>query len=160
MGCTTSGKVITYPHAQANFPHYKTYKIVSHEKIAEVSPRGYATYQRLDELISQELEQKGYRYHLQADLILKYEISSSLSQNTRRSTYNRYDWYFPDSQYWERNNQQAEVLLEVVLDDTSTKKPAWTGNADITLRRRDIAEDKIKSKLVEILAELPATTGQ
>ena len=97
LACST-GKVITYAHGSANFPHYQTYKIESHQKIAEVSPRGYATYQRLDESISQQMEAKGYRYHLQADLIVRYEVSSGLSQNTRRSYYNRFGLVLPGSQ--------------------------------------------------------------
>jgi hypothetical protein len=154
MSCTT-GKVITYPHSRANFPNYSTYKITSHEKIAEVSPQGYATYQRLDETISDQMEAKGYAYHLAADLIVRYEISSGLGQSTRRSYYDRFDWYFPDANYWDQNNQQAEILLELSLWDTEEKLVAWTGNADITLKRRDSAEELIKQKIIEILAQLP-----
>ncbi len=154
--CST-GKVITYPHSQANFPQYSTFKITSHEKIAEVSPRGYATYQRLDGIISDQMEAKGYHYHLNADLVVEYEISSGLGQSTRQSNYNRFNWYYPDDHYWDRNNQQAEILLELTLWDTEKRLTAWTGNADITLKRRDSAEELIKEKIIEILAQLPST---
>ena len=154
LGCST-GKVITYAHANARFPEYHTYKIQSHQKIAEVSPRGYATYQRLDDIIAQQMDDKGYRYQLPADLEIRYEVSSGLSQNTRRSYYDRFDWYYPDTNYWERNNQQVELLLEIEMLDPHTQKIAWTGSADISLRRRDSAEEKIRLKITEILAALP-----
>jgi hypothetical protein len=45
--------------------------------------------------------------------------------------------------------------LELSLWDTEEKLVAWTGNADITLKRRDSAEELIKQKIIEILAQLP-----
>lgn len=156
-GCS-SGRVITYAHPKATFDQYRTYRIESHEKIAELSPQGYATYQRFNNLIAQELESRGYRYHLEADLLVEFKISSGLGPSTSSNYYDRYSWYYPDYRYQENARQPMEGLLEIVLIDSGRKKPAWTGSADITIRqRRSHYEEQLQEKIKEIFAEYPYT---
>ncbi len=159
----SSGKVITYPHANARFEQYRTYKIAPHQKIAELSAEGYASYQKLDQVIAHGLEEKGYRYHLDADLIVDYSISSSLSQNTRNNNYGRYPWYYNDYYYGTNRNaqQQVEALIEIVAKDTGTRKQAWTGTADLTLRSRKSDNlERIMLKIQEIIAQFPQKTSE
>lgn len=150
----SSGKVITYAHSNANFDDYRTYRIRPHQEIAEISQQGYATYQRLDELVAAELESKGYRYHLEADLVVEYKISSGLSQDTRSNTYDRYSWYYPDYSFRGNARQQVEGMLEIVAKDSRSKKPAWTGSADLLLRGRG-NEERIRLKIQELLGKFP-----
>lgn len=155
----SSGKVITYAHPNAEFSNYRTYRIRSHQEIAEISQQGYSTYQRLDELIASELESKGYRYHLEADLVVEYKISSGLSQDTRSNNYDRYSWYYPDYGFRGTTRQQVEGMLEIVAKDNKSKKPAWTGSADLMLKGRG-NEEKIKLKIQELLGKFPQASSE
>ncbi len=160
LGCTSS-KIITYAHPNATFDRYQTYRIASHEKIAEVSAQGYETYQRIDTYIAQALEAKGYQYHIVADLVVEYKISSGLGQDTRNNYYDRYSWYYPDYSARGDTQQQMELLIEIVLKDRVRKKNAWTGSADLTLkRRRSENEEKIQLKIQEIFDRYPYTAKQ
>ena len=144
-------KIISYPHAGARFDQYRTFKLESHEKLAEISPRGYATYERWGELIATEMEARGYRYHLSADLLVEYQVSSGLGNAANRSSYYDpyYYGYYPSVEYG--NTQSVELLIEVVLKDLKNQKTAWTGTADLTLRGKSQERaQKIESAIQEI----------
>ena len=159
-GCSKT-KVVSYPHAGAEFERYRTYKLQSHDELAEVSPRGHAAYQRLGDLIAEEMEARQYRYHIDADLLVEFEISSGLGSPRNRSSYYDpfyYPYYAPTMEYG--NTQSSELLIEIVIKDRKRKKPAWTGSADLTLRgRASEREEKIRAVIQEIFARFTYTAA-
>ena len=152
--CTCSSpKIISYSHASAAFDTYQTFRIKPHTEIQALSRKGHETYQRLDTLIAGQMKARGYQTHLDPDLLIDYEISTGLSQNTPNQNFDRYSWY---NWYYPSHNvpmqeQDVEAMIEIEMIDTATKKIVWTGSADFTLRpRRDDNLERIQEHIIHI----------
>lgn len=150
VGCS-SPRVITYAHSSANFNLYRTFNIKPHTEIQDLSSKGHETYKRLDTLIASQMLARGYNYSHRPDLVIEYEISSGLSQDSPNQYYDRYSyWYYPSYSY-SAPAQDVEAMIEIEMKDPKQKKTVWTGSADFTLkaRRRDSVE-KIEQLILEI----------
>ena len=152
FGSCSTPKVITYAHASAKFDQYQTFRIKPHTEVQALSRKGHETFQQLDTLIAGQMKSKGYQTNLDPDLVIDYEISTGLSQNTPNQTWDRYsyNWYYPDYNY-SLQEQDVEAMIEIEMIDTSTKKIVWTGSADFTLKpRRDDNVARIQEHILHI----------
>lgn len=147
----SSPRVITYAHSSAEFDRYRTFNIKSHSNIQDLSPEGHESFERLDELIADQMMARGYSLSRQPDIVIEYEISSGLSQNTPNQYYDRYSyWYYPSYSY-SAPDQDVEAMIEIEMIDPGMKKTVWTGSADFTLRpRRDDNVEKVEQHIVAI----------
>jgi len=146
----SSPRIISYAHPTADFDRYQTFRIKPHQEIEALSRKGHETYQRIDTLIASQLKARGYQLSLDPDLIVDYEISTGLSQDTPNDYYDRNSWYYPNYSYSARP-QEIEAMIEIEMIDTSSKKTVWTGSADLTLRsRRDGNVERIEEHIIEI----------
>ena len=153
FSCSTP-RVITYAHASAEFDRYRSFNIKPHREVAALSRKGHETFQRLDTLIAGQMRAKGYRASHDPDLIIDYEISTGLSQNTPNQYYDRYpyNWYYPTYNY-SAPPQDVEAMVEIEMIDGSSKKTVWTGSADLILKpRRNDNLERIEQKILEIFA--------
>ena len=149
--CSTA-KVITYTHASATFDQYQTYRIKPHTEVEALSRKGHETFQQLDTTIAGQMTSRGYQTNLDPDLVIQYEISTGLSQNTPNQSYDRYSygWYYPDYNY-QSQEQDVEAMIEIEMIDTNTKKTVWTGSADFMLKpRRDDNVVRIQEHILHI----------
>jgi hypothetical protein len=157
-GCS-SPKIITYAHASADFERYQTFRIKPHKEIEAISRKGHETYQRLDTLIASQLKSRGYQYSIDPDLIIEYEISTGLSQQTPSQNYQRYpySWYYPDYSYSGRP-QDIDAMIEIEMVDSGSKKTVWTGSTDFTMRtRRDDNVARMEEHIIEIFERFEYT---
>ena len=154
-------RVITYPHAGADFSKYRSFKIKPHTQIQDLSEKGHQTYQKFDRLISDQMIAKGYNESHQPDLVIIYEISSGLSQNTQTQYYDRYPyWYYPSYSY-NSTPQEIEAMFSVEMKESESKKTVWTGSGDVTLKpRRDDNEEKIEHIILEIFSRFGYTAPE
>ena len=144
--------MITYAHANADFNSYKTFRIKPHTKIEELSRKGHETYQRLDTLIVSLLKSRGYQYTIDPDLVVEYEISTGLSQDTPNQNYDRYSysWYYPNYGY-SAPPQDIEAMIEIEMIEKATKKTVWTGSADLKFKTRgDDNVERLEQHIIEI----------
>ncbi len=151
FGCS-SPRIITYAHAGAEFDRYRSFSIKPHSKIKELSNKARDTFERVDQLIADQMQSRGYQYSHDPDLIIDYDISTGLSQNTPNQRYDRYSyyWYYPTYDY-SVQPQDVEALVEIEMIEAGSKKTVWTGSADLTLKpRRDDNLEKVEQKIVEI----------
>lgn len=149
----SSPRIITYAHQTAAFDRYRSFRIQPHTEVRELSRKGHETFERLDTLIAGQLKSRGYQYSLDPDLIVAYEISSGLSQDTPSQYYDRYSyWYYPSYSY-SLPPQDVEAMVEIKMIETATKKTVWTGSVDFTLKpRRDDNIERIEQHILEIFA--------
>jgi len=147
----SSPRVITYAHANAEFDRYLTFNIKPHSNIQDLSPEGHQTFERLDTFIADQMMARGYTISHEPDIVIEYEISSGLSQNSPNQYYDRYSyWYYP-SYSFSAPAQDVEAMIEIEMVDPKVKKPVWTGSADFTVRtRRDDNLEKIEQHIVAI----------
>lgn len=152
LSCS-SPRVITYAHASADFDRYRSFKIKPHSQVEALSRKGNETFERLDTLIAGQMKNRGYQYSLDPDLIIDYEISTGLSQNTPSQYRDRYSysyWYYPDYSY-SAPPQDVEAMIEIDMIDAASKKPVWTGSVDLTLKpRRDDNVERIQEHIIHI----------
>lgn len=153
----SSPRIITYAHPTADFDRYQSFRIAPHVEIEALSQKGHETYTRLDALIASQLKSRGYQYRNDADLIIEYEISTGLSQDTPHEYYDRYSWYYPSYSY-SAPPQQIEIMVEIQMVDAVRKKTVWTGSADLTLKSRgDNHVERIEQHIVEIFQRFEYT---
>ncbi len=146
----SSPKIITYAHPTADFDRYQSFRIAPHAEIEDLSRKGHETYTRLDTFIASQLKSRGYQYRNDADLVIDYEISTGLSQDTQNQYYDQYSWYYSSYSY-AAPPQQIEAMVEIEMIDAATKKTVWTGSADLTLKSRgDSNVERIEQQIVGI----------
>jgi hypothetical protein len=150
----SSPRVITYAHASAEFDQYRTFRVKPHTEVEALSRKGHETYQRLDSLIAGQMTARGYQLSHEPDLVIDYEISTGLSQNTPSQYYDRYpyNWYYPTYNYG-APPQDVEAMVEIEMIQRSSKKTVWTGSSDLILKpRRDDNLERIEQHILEIFS--------
>jgi len=111
------------------------------------------------------MNSRGYQLSHDPDLVINYEISTGLSQNTPNIPNQYYDpysyyWYYPNYNY-SAPEQDVEAMVQLEMIETSSKKSVWTGSADLVLkpRRKDNLE-RVEQHILEIFSRFEYTAPE
>lgn len=134
ISCSSQKKVVSFTNDNINFENYNTYNIVNYKKgDQDFSSQGAIFINKIEKGITEEMNAKKYSRSKNPDVLVRYEIISSVNSNNSNTANfnrvgNRYDPFYTP---FNNNSRQIEGVLLIELKSRKTKKLIWQGSLDL-----------------------------
>lgn len=151
QGCVSSN-VIQFSNEELDYSQFETYQLINYKtKDQSQDAQGMMLYQSVEKGIHAEMTERQYKPSRSADLLVRYEIVSTLSPDKNRPVY--------DQNEFNSYNQNISVptffsipesILLIEIKTKKTKKLVWQASLDMKYQKNKDAEGILSSALKEI----------
>ncbi len=149
-------KIHTDFDSEADFTHYKTFKILKSKK--DRNKFGAVDNQlnriRIRRAVLSALQEKGYRQieRGKADFLVATYIS--MRKKIDVTTYGYHGWRYPGPRYREvRHYKEGAIIVDII--NGRQKQLVWRGIAEDVLRYEDNPEEDVKQAVEALMKNFP-----
>ena len=156
QSCTTS-KVVHFSNEELDYSQFETYQLINYKvKDQSNANEGQLLYQSIEEGIHRELEQRQYSDSFPADLLIRYEVVSSLAVDKNRPLYdtnstnniNGYNQNLPITPSF----SIPEGILLIEIKTKKTNKLVWQASLDMKYQKNKETKNILDHAIKEIFA--------
>lgn len=142
--CSKPARVIQFTNENMNFSDYQTYRLINYKSDDKsFSEKGMAVFNAIEAAIDTNMVRKNYAYADEPDMIVRYEIISTIETQSNSTWNNRNDPYFYNNYYYDPNRfydnsrKFTEGVLLIEFRDKKKKKLIWQGSQDFKLSKKE-----------------------
>ncbi|MBU2913330.1 DUF4136 domain-containing protein [Reichenbachiella agariperforans] len=158
FGCAPA-RVIDFVNEEMDFSDYRSYRLINFQSDNKsYSAEGTAFFNQIEQEIRLNMQVKEFAEQKKdADLIVRYEIMSTVTTETQGNTnyYDPYYYYSPPP----RTVRYTEGLLLIEFRDAKKKKLVWQASLDLKYSRKETPEMTLKKTIDRIFQTYPYKAG-
>jgi hypothetical protein len=161
ISCATQQNVVSFTNDDANFKKFQSYNIVNYKKGEQkYSLQGELFVKKIEAGITDEMLKKNYEKSTNPDIIVRYEVISSVNVETNNSNNPQFNSYGRTNQYnqynpYDRSNNATSKVIEGVLlielKDRETKKLIWQASLDLKYSKNKNNEVDMLSNAIQMI---------
>jgi len=157
-------RVIQFLNENLDFSEYQTYRMINYKSNDKsFSVTGSAIFNRLETAIDSNLTVRNYQMADEPDIVVRYEIISTIetqTNNQRYDPYNSSSYYFsPPYNYNNNAKKITQGVLLIEFRDKKKKKLIWQGSLDLKFSKKSTPADVITAAVDRIFTTYPYQAG-
>ena len=166
-GCASQPKIIGFVNENLDFSQYSTYRLINYKvDDNDFSVEGKAAFNKIEMAIEAQMTTRNYQYAKEPDLVVRYEVVSSLESETQQQYYDgRYSPYYGGNNYsyYPRYRNVTTTMQEGILliefRDRQRQKLVWQASLDLNFTKKNNAIDVINEAVSLLFDDYPYVAG-
>jgi hypothetical protein len=161
LGGCAPPRVIQFLNDDLDYSQYDSYKLINFKSDDKsYAEEGLLFFNKIEEAIAANMATKNYLVGARPDLIVRYEVISTITSaatNNQRDPYGYNDPYNSSSSFNDKKIKEGIMLIE--MRDRKQKKLVWQGSLDLNYSIKKDANLTIKEAIDRIFTSYPYVAG-
>jgi len=160
--CAQPG-VIQFLNDNLDFSNYETYRLINYKSADKsFSKDGMIIFTGLESAIDSNMVNRNYRLAEKPDIIVRYEIISSIETESSGPYYDPYlqnRYYYSPPPSYNNTKKLAQGILLIEFRDKKKKKLIWQGSLDLKFSKKTTPLEVVTLAVERIFTTYPYVSG-